>query len=57
MRALQPYLVTVRRQQAERYRREGFIVPILPGVGEWAGKYDPIRGLVGEDPDPDSLVI
>ncbi len=50
LRRLQPYLVSVRRHQAERYRQLGLIAEVLPGLGEWLGAYDPIRGLVGEDP-------
>ena len=57
LRRLQPYLVGVRRRQAERYRRAGLIAPVLPGLGEWMGSYDPVRGLTGDDPDPDSLVV
>ncbi len=57
LRRLQPYLVTVRRREAEKYRRRGLVSPVMPGLGEWLGAYDPVRGLTGEDPDPDSLVI
>lgn len=50
LRRLQPYLVTVRRRDAERYRREGFISPVIDGVGEWMGKYDERQsGLVAAD--------
>ena len=57
LRQIQPYLVTVRRREAERYRREGLITPLAPGVGEWQGRYDTVCGLVPEDPDPDAFVI
>ena len=57
LRALQPYLVNIRRRLAERYIQSGLIAPLGTGLGEWLGGYDPIRGLVGDDPDPDSLVI
>lgn len=57
LRALQPYIVNVRRREAERLRRQGLIAPLAPGIGEWLGRYDPVCGLVGEDPDPDTLVV
>lgn len=58
MRQLQPYVVSVRRRQAERYRRQGFIgEPILLGVSEWLGDYDLVRGLAARDLDAESLVI
>lgn len=63
LRVLQPYAVTVRKHQAERYHRDGLIDEIgeiderLPGVGEWLGDYDETLGLTGDDPNPDALVI
>jgi CRISPR-associated endonuclease/helicase Cas3 len=56
-RFLQPYLVSVRSQQAESYRRMGLIRPITAGLGEWMGRYDTVRGLQPEDRDPDELVV
>lgn len=57
LRALQPYLVSLRRREAERYRKSGLIAEVVPGLGEWMGGYDPVRGLVGGDVNPDSLVV
>lgn len=57
LRALQPYLVTVRTREAARHARRGLIAPIVPGVGEWLGAYHPVHGLVGDDPSPDALVV
>jgi CRISPR-associated endonuclease/helicase Cas3 len=57
LRRLQPYLVSVRRREAERYRRQGLIGEVLPNIGEWQGRYDPVRGLSGEGLDPDQLVV
>ena len=56
-RRLQPYLVSVRSREAERYRREGFITEVTTGLSEWQGAYDPVRGLVARDLDPDDLVV
>lgn len=57
LRRLQPYIVSVRRRQVERYRQLGLIADVLPGLGEWLGAYDPVRGLVGEGPDVELLVV
>jgi CRISPR-associated endonuclease/helicase Cas3 len=58
MRQLQPYVVAVRRTQAQRYRRDGFIsAELLPGISEWFGDYDNIRGLVARDLDAAILVV
>ena len=57
LRRLQPYFVSLRGREAERYTRVGLISPVLPGVGEWLGAYDPVRGVVGNDPEPDALVV
>lgn len=56
-RYLQPYVVSVRKRVAEKYRRQRLIKEIAPGLGEWMGDYDPVRGLQAKDPDPDRLVI
>jgi CRISPR-associated endonuclease/helicase Cas3 len=46
-RELQPYLVAIRHRDALRYQREGLIMPITTGLGEWIGSYDPVHGLHG----------
>ena len=56
MRALQPYVVSVRSRAAERYRAQGLISPLAPGLGQWLGRYDPIAGLA-DDLLPVDLVI
>ncbi|MBI3966162.1 MAG: CRISPR-associated helicase Cas3' [Chloroflexi bacterium] len=50
-RHLQTYLVAMRVYEARRYREQGFISPVLPGLGEWLGRYDPVRGIVAADPE------
>jgi CRISPR-associated endonuclease/helicase Cas3 len=57
LRQLQPYLVTVRRRSAERYRREGMIEPVLPGIGRWLGRYDHVLGLVDGQLSAEALVV
>lgn len=53
LRRLQPHLVSLRVRDAERYRKEGLIEPLLAdnalGVGLWHGQYDAVRGLVADD--------
>jgi len=56
-RRLQPYLVSVRSREAEKYKRVGLVAPVQPGIGEWLGEYDPVRGLQGRDSDPDIFVV
>jgi CRISPR-associated endonuclease/helicase Cas3 len=56
-RRLQPYVVGLRWQQAERLRRDGLIDDVRPGYGIWRGGYDAVRGLVLGDLEPDALVI
>lgn len=57
LRRLQPFVVSVRRRAAERLTRRGLITAILPGLGEWHGRYDHVTGLVVEDVSPEDLVI
>lgn len=45
LRRLHPYLVSLRRHQAVEYHDQGLIADICPGLGEWLGGYDPVRGL------------
>lgn len=51
MRRLQPFLVSLRAREADRLRAEGLIEDVMPGLGLWRGRYEPVRGLVTEDPD------
>lgn len=51
LRKLQPYLVSLSSYRAERYRQDGFITPIMPGIGEWHGRYDQVRGIIAENDD------
>ena len=57
LRALQPYMVNLRRQQAERLSQRGLVHEILPGLGLWLGTYDPLRGLIVDDPGPSDLIV
>lgn len=59
LRQLQPYLVSLRTREAERYRQQGLIAPVFGSLGEWRGAYDQVRGLVADprDLDLDALVV
>jgi len=58
LRELQPYVVSVRKRQVERYQREGWIQEIAPefGVFEWIGGYDDVRGIETLF-SPDDLIV
>jgi hypothetical protein len=58
MRQLQPYVVAIRKREASRLRRQGFIgTELLPAVGEWLGDYDLVRGITAQGFAPADLVI
>jgi CRISPR-associated endonuclease/helicase Cas3 len=59
LRQLQPYTVSLRRQQALEHQRRGFLSgrEVAPGLWEWLGKYDQVRGLCAGDVDADQLVL
>jgi len=57
LRQLQPYLVNVRARLIAGYQREGFLHELTPGLWEWLGKYDPVRGLTPDNRDPEELVV
>lgn len=55
-RRLQPYIVAIRKDTAQRYHNQHFIEQFLPSLGIWRGVYDSLRGLVAED-DRDAWII
>jgi len=57
MRRLQPYLVSMRSRLLPRLESDGLARPIAAGLWEWLGRYDAMRGLVAEGPDPADLVV
>ncbi|MCG8350084.1 MAG: CRISPR-associated helicase Cas3' [Chloroflexales bacterium] len=61
LRRLRPYMVSLRTREATRYRQRGLIGELLPdalpSVGIWQGKYDPLRGVSGNDLDLEQLVV
>jgi CRISPR-associated endonuclease/helicase Cas3 len=50
LRALQPFIVGVRRNDLRRLEVGGLIQPLRPGLWEWSGHYDRLRGIAGAQP-------
>jgi CRISPR-associated endonuclease/helicase Cas3 len=59
MRQLQPYTVSLWRGQAMAYQKQGFLSSddVAPGLWEWLGRYDEVRGLSATDMVADHLVF
>ena len=53
LRRLQPWQVQVYRRQAAALEAKSLLMPIIPGLYEWWGPYDPITGIGGDHPEPD----
>jgi CRISPR-associated endonuclease/helicase Cas3 len=57
LRRLQPYIVGARTRRIPEYYREGLLNEVAPGVWEWLGQYDAVRGLTVANRDPVDLVV
>ena len=57
LRCLQPYIVGARTRLISEYHREGLLNEAAPGVWEWLGQYDAVRGLTVANRDPVDLVV
>lgn len=57
LRRLQPYMVSIRAYDLEKYKNEGLIRELTEGFFEWMGGYDPVRGLDARAIDPADLII
>jgi CRISPR-associated endonuclease/helicase Cas3 len=57
IRKLQPFLVNLRSRQVAAYEASGLLLAVAPGLWEWHGRYDSVRGLVDAAIDPDLLTI
>lgn len=55
-RQLQAYSVSIYRYDFDRFRREGMVKEILPGLYQWQGTYNPRYGISDELPDPADLM-
>jgi hypothetical protein len=47
----------VNMQTAKSFHARGLIRDVMTGIGEWLGNYDPVRGLVADDPALTELAI
>jgi CRISPR-associated endonuclease/helicase Cas3 len=56
-RRLQPYLVSIRSRLIPTHESDGMLQEIAPGLWEWLGGYDRVRGLVESAREPEDLVI
>jgi CRISPR-associated endonuclease/helicase Cas3 len=57
IRKLQPFLVNLRSQQVASYETKGLLRVVAPGLWEWQGSYDSVRGLVDAAIDPNLLTV
>ena len=55
-RRLQPFLVQLWRREAEAQARVGQLEELRPGLWEWLGGYDALRGITDATGDPGALV-
>ncbi len=56
-RRLQPYIVSIRSRLIPSYQQKGLLQEVAPGLWEWLGGYDKVRGLVESGRDPETLVL
>ena len=58
IRAVQPWTVSLYRNQTAEKERAGLLAEITPGLYEWSGSYNDVTGIGGvTGVDPDRLVI
>jgi len=57
LRQLQPYLVNVRSRLVDSFQRDGLLQELVPGLWEWLGKYDLVRGITVDNRKPEELVV
>jgi CRISPR-associated endonuclease/helicase Cas3 len=57
LRQLQPYIVNVRSRLVDNYQRDGLLQELMPGLWEWLGKYDLVRGITAGNRNPEELVV
>ena len=57
LRQVQPYLVSLPSYALEQCEQEGLCSELVPGLWEWAGKYDKELGILMEGISPEKNVI
>jgi CRISPR-associated endonuclease/helicase Cas3 len=56
-RQFQPYLVNLQARMIPALQKDGLVANLIPGLAEWVGHYDPVRGIVFDSRDPEVLVV
>ena len=56
MRLLQPYVVSINKCLLTKLQEEKAITNLVPGIWQWLGGYDSVRGIVSIRHDPADLV-
>ena len=51
LRELHPHTVSVHRREARRLEAQGWVEPVMEGLGVWNGSYDAILGIVEANPE------
>ncbi|PKL77039.1 MAG: CRISPR-associated helicase/endonuclease Cas3 [Candidatus Melainabacteria bacterium HGW-Melainabacteria-1] len=57
LRQLQPYMVNILKFTFSQYQREGLARELMPGLYEWLGQYDALKGLSSNMIEPEDLVL
>ena len=57
IRKLQPYIVNLRAYTVDNLMSEGLLCPVIPGLWEWIGQYDRVRGMSFERHDPADFIV
>jgi len=58
LRKLQPYMVNLRQNELVFAQQRGLAIEVLPGLWQWLGKYDAVRGILLDGmPDPENFIF
>ncbi len=58
LRQLQPYMVNLRQNELVFAQQRGLAIEVLPGLWQWLGKYDAVRGILLDGmPDPENFIF
>ncbi len=58
LRQLQPYMVNLHRNELASAQKQGILIEVLPGLWQWLGKYDSLRGILLDGmPDPEHFIF
>lgn len=57
LRLIQPYVVSIHKRSLINLQKEQIIKSVVPGIWEWLGGYDSVRGIVNIKHNPADLVV